>query len=285
MITIGIDPHKDTHAAAAVQDSSGEFLDETDDPATDAGARTLLDWAHGFAGPDAGCASPWRRAATSPVAWSGSSSPRAELVLRVGTRLMVRHPRLGPYHRQVRLDRRPRESPAPPFVSRISRAATHRPELRELKLLVDHREDLVSERTAVVSPLRWHLHELDPDLEPFARTLNREPAPARPLPASRCHGAGVQVRICRELLTRIGDTHARRAGTASRDRRPDRPAGAPPPRALRRRRPDRRPAPGRARRALLPDRPNSPVMPAAPRSRSPPVGFAGTGSLGWGTAN
>jgi transposase len=29
-------------------------------------------------------------------------------------------------------------------------------------LLVDHREDLVAERTRIISRLRWHLHELDP---------------------------------------------------------------------------------------------------------------------------
>jgi transposase len=40
--------------------------------------------------------------------------------------------------------------------------------------LVDHREDLVSERTAISSRLRWHLHDLASGLEPFARTLNRD---------------------------------------------------------------------------------------------------------------
>ena len=78
-------------------------------------------------------------------------------------------------------------------------------QLRELKLLVDHREDLVGERTAICSRLRWHLHDLDSGLEPFARTLNRE-ATRRGL--SQClgrYGSGVQVRICRELLVRIGE--------------------------------------------------------------------------------
>jgi len=28
--------------------------------------------------------------------------------------------------------------------------------------LVDHREDLVAERTRIIARLRWHLHELDP---------------------------------------------------------------------------------------------------------------------------
>jgi transposase len=36
--------------------------------------------------------------------------------------------------------------------------------LRELKLLVDHRDDLVAERRRCQQRLRWHLHELDPNL-------------------------------------------------------------------------------------------------------------------------
>src|SRR5262249_39883030 len=43
---------------------------------------------------------------------------------------------------------------------------------REVRLLVDHREDLVGERTRMISRLRWHLHELDPGNEPALRTLN-----------------------------------------------------------------------------------------------------------------
>lgn len=44
---------------------------------------------------------------------------------------------------------------------------------RELKLLVDHRENLVGERTRMINRLRWHLHELDPELELPARSLGR----------------------------------------------------------------------------------------------------------------
>ena len=56
----------------------------------------------------------------------------------------------------------------------VGRAALREPDLptarldgveRELRLLVDHREDLVGERTRVISRLRWHLHELDPGLD------------------------------------------------------------------------------------------------------------------------
>jgi transposase len=54
----------------------------------------------------------------------------------------------------------------------VARAVLREPDLpvarldgdaRRLKLLVDHREDLVSERTRMQSLLRWHLHELMPE--------------------------------------------------------------------------------------------------------------------------
>src|SRR4051794_32057177 len=44
---------------------------------------------------------------------------------------------------------------------------------REVKLIVDHRRDLVSERTRVHNRLRWHLHELDPSLHVPSRGLRR----------------------------------------------------------------------------------------------------------------
>ena len=44
---------------------------------------------------------------------------------------------------------------------------------RDLRLLVDHREDLLAERTRAVNRLRWHLHELDADWDPPARSLDR----------------------------------------------------------------------------------------------------------------
>jgi transposase len=45
--------------------------------------------------------------------------------------------------------------------------------LRELKLLVDHRDDLVDERRRAQQRLRWHLHKLDLDLSVPAGALDR----------------------------------------------------------------------------------------------------------------
>jgi transposase len=62
----------------------------------------------------------------------------------------------------------------------VARAALREPGLpaarlegpeRELRLLVDHREDLVAERTRAINRLRWHLHELDPAWDPRPRSL------------------------------------------------------------------------------------------------------------------
>jgi transposase len=64
----------------------------------------------------------------------------------------------------------------------IARAALREPNLpvaehthasREVKLLVDHREDLVAQRTQAQNRLRWHLHELDPTVDPAKRSLDR----------------------------------------------------------------------------------------------------------------
>ncbi|HEX4983294.1 MAG TPA: IS110 family transposase [Ilumatobacteraceae bacterium] len=64
----------------------------------------------------------------------------------------------------------------------VARAALQEPDLpaarldgpaRELRLLVDHRDNLVTERSRQTCRLRWHLHELDPAWDPPLRTLNR----------------------------------------------------------------------------------------------------------------
>jgi transposase len=65
----------------------------------------------------------------------------------------------------------------------VARAAQREPNLplarldgpdREVRLLVDHRESLISERTRLICRLRWHLHELDPAWEPKARSLDAQ---------------------------------------------------------------------------------------------------------------
>jgi transposase len=64
----------------------------------------------------------------------------------------------------------------------VARAVLREPDLpqahldepsRELRLLVDHRENLVAQRTQHQNRLLWHLHELEPGYKIQSRTLDR----------------------------------------------------------------------------------------------------------------
>ena len=78
---------------------------------------------------------------------------------------------------------------------------------RELRLLVDHREDLVAERTRAQNRLRWHLHELDPGNEPAARSLDRAVVLAA-LERDLVAAPRTVARIARELVARIRELTA-----------------------------------------------------------------------------
>jgi transposase len=94
----------------------------------------------------------------------------------------------------------------------VARAAIREPDLgwprpdeqafRDLKLLVDHRDDLVDERRRTQERLRWHLHQLDPT---FAVPLRRLERPLQLERVSRWlarRDQELQVRLARELVTR-----------------------------------------------------------------------------------
>jgi transposase len=75
----------------------------------------------------------------------------------------------------------------------------------EIRLLCDHRDDLVAERTRTVNRLRWHLLVLYPELERSlkrgalnqSRVLDRVDRRLRQLPA------GARARIAREQVARL----------------------------------------------------------------------------------
>jgi transposase len=96
----------------------------------------------------------------------------------------------------------------------VARAALRHPDLpaahldpaaREIKLLVDHREDLVRERTAIAARLRWHLHDIAADLEPQLRPLDRDHVRRSLAQRLARRPQTAQVLVCRELLQRIGE--------------------------------------------------------------------------------
>ncbi len=74
--------------------------------------------------------------------------------------------------------------------------------LRELKLLVDHRDDLVDERRRAQQRLRWHLHELDPTLQVPLGALDRAVWLDRLARRLARREQTTQTRIARELLGR-----------------------------------------------------------------------------------
>ncbi len=83
---------------------------------------------------------------------------------------------------QTRASARTRGKSDPIDALAVARAVLREPDLpvachdevsRELKLLVDRREVLVAQRTALINRLRWRVHELDPERAPKPGSLDR----------------------------------------------------------------------------------------------------------------
>ena len=196
MVVIGIDSHKHTHTAVAA-DENGRQLAEKTVAATSAGHLELVRWASRFAERRwalEDCRHLSRRLSTDLLR-------AGEAVVRVPPKLMAG---------ARRSTREPGKSD-PIDALAVARAALREPDLpvatldgpeREIRLLVDHREDLVAERTRAQNRLRWHLHELDPGSEPVARGLDRAVVLAD-LDARLVDMPGTVARIARELVERI----------------------------------------------------------------------------------
>jgi transposase len=92
----------------------------------------------------------------------------------------------------------------------VARAALQEPDLpvacldgpaRDVRLLVDHRENLVAQRTRIINRLRWHLHELDPTWDPPARSFDRAKTVAQ-ITANLAGRPGTVARLAGRLLQR-----------------------------------------------------------------------------------
>lgn len=172
VVMLGVDVHKDTHTTVAA-DEVGRQLGERMVRATDAGHRQLVAWARREF-PD----SEFPQGRVWAVEDCRHVSTRLErALLAAGERVLRVPPKLMAGARD---SARTRGKSDPIDALAVARAALREPNLpvaehddisRELELLVDHREDLVNERTRMTNRLRWHLHELDPELDPPARRL------------------------------------------------------------------------------------------------------------------
>jgi transposase len=203
MIVIGADTHKRSHALAAVGGGTGALVGERTIGADDSGHLAALRWA---------------RELDSERVWAIEDcrhvSRRLEQALvAAGERVIRVPPQLMGASR--RGERQPGKS------DQIDALAVARAVLREgierfpvafldeqamqIRVIADHRDDLVAERTRAQNRLRWHLVELCPDLEASLpkRSLDRQVQLDRVARALRRLPAGARVRVARELVTRI----------------------------------------------------------------------------------
>ena len=159
MTIVGVDAHKLSHTLVAVDDS-GRKLAEKVSTTNSSGHLEAIRLAQKNFGRDLlwaveDCRHVSRRL-EQDLMMAGYS------VVRVPTRLMAR----------TRASARTAGKSDPIDALAVARAALREPGLptashdeasRELKLLVDRREDLLGQRTATINRLLWRLHELDPE--------------------------------------------------------------------------------------------------------------------------
>jgi transposase len=163
MIVIGSDPHKRSYTFSAVVAGTGELRSSETVTATTAGHERMLAWARAV-----DCQRVWAIEDCRHV--SGKLErfllARGERVVRVPPKLMAGR----------RRGSRQRGKSDPIDSLAVARAALEEGvetlpiarlegPAREIKLLLDHREDVVAERTRIQNRLRWLLHDRWPELE------------------------------------------------------------------------------------------------------------------------
>src|SRR5919201_804679 len=195
MIAVGLDVHKHALTAVAVDELGRAVAERT----STVNPELLLAWARSL-GPE-------RLWALEDCRHVTRGLERA--LLGAGERLVRVPPRLTAPQR--RRGRSRGKSDAIDALA-IARAALQEPNLdrprageertRELKLLVDHRDDLVAERRRCQQRLRWDLHELDPTLAVPLGVLDRSIWLERLGRRLARREQTTQVRIARDLLGR-----------------------------------------------------------------------------------
>jgi transposase len=171
MIVIGSDPHKRSHTAAAVGAGTGELQGSEAVQATSAGHERMLAWA---------------RALDPERVWAIEdcrhvSGKLERFLLARGERVVRVPPKLMAGRRRASRERGKSDPIDALAVARAALAegvealpvAQLEGPAREVKLLLDHREDLVAERTRIQNRLRWLVHDRWPELELPTGCLDR----------------------------------------------------------------------------------------------------------------
>jgi len=173
VVFIGADVHKHSHTFVAV-DEAGKRIGTLTVGANQAGHEKAYRWARTqFIDPQRRWGVEDCRQYTGLL--ERNLLAHGEAVVRVPTKMMAKQ----------RAAARTRGKSDPIDALAVARAMAREEDLpaavtdepvREIKLFLNRREDLVAERTRVINRVRVHLHELDPDFDPAPGALSRRPA-------------------------------------------------------------------------------------------------------------
>jgi transposase len=217
MIVVGTDTHKSTHTCGAVEAATGRTLAERTAKARRPGFDELLAWARAL-GPERVWAIEDCR---------GVSGAFERFLVADGEWIV----RIAPKHMAgARKSSRERGKSDSIDARAIARAAlkegietlptAHLDERAlEIRLLLDHRDNLVAERSRDQSRLRWHLHDLWPALEIPRRALDRDKWLSKISGRLARAEQSARVRIARELVRHIKE-RTRKVGALERQLEP-----------------------------------------------------------------
>jgi transposase len=203
MIVIGADIHKSTHALAAVSGDGGLVAGELEIRADESGHLAALRWARELDGERVWAIEDCRhlsRRLEQALITAG------ERVVRVPPRMM------GQARRGEREPGKSDQIDARAVARAVVREGVERfpaafldERALEIRLLADHRSDLVAERTRQISRLRWHLVDLCPEVEAKipARQLDSGAMLDRIARRLRREERSARVRVALEIVASI----------------------------------------------------------------------------------
>jgi transposase len=202
MIVIGADTHKSTHTLVAVDEATGRRIAVWTVASSSAGVLDALSWARRLGGEGRVWALEDCRHVSGRL--ERLLVAAGEAVVRVAPRLMA----------GARKTARERGKSDPIDATAVARAAIREgverlPVARlagaelDVRLLLDHHDDLVQTRSQSQQRLRWHLHDLYDDLDLPAGALDRGVWLDRVTARLRRSHQSARVRIARDLVCEI----------------------------------------------------------------------------------
>jgi transposase len=216
MIVIGTDTHKGSHALAAVDNATGRVCGQREVKAEEFGHLAAVRWARGL---------------DDERVWAiedvrGVSRRLEQALIAAGERVVRVAPhRMGASRRGERQPGKSDQIDALAIARAVVKDGAEQfpvacldEQAMEIRLLADHREDLVIERTRQICRVRWHLLDLIPELERslgrgafnYTRNLDRADRQLRKQPdRARVQVARAQLSQIRRLNRQIAELEAR----------------------------------------------------------------------------